>query len=156
MNKSFSKIRHIQNSNLLLERRFLIEQDTDTTPTNSWETMDSLIVGGPFKVMMGYGDDENPRIGYYKVGDKKHILNFNNTQFPFLTDGSILIEIAENFSKMFNPEIVTNIGEPTGNMIEIMPNSKFIIFGEDPVKKTCKIVYKNNSNQIEGKNIKMK
>jgi len=39
MNKSYSKIRHIQNTNLLLERRFLIEQVSKRIPTEEGQRL---------------------------------------------------------------------------------------------------------------------
>ena len=166
MNRSYSKIRHMRNSNLLLERRYLVEQIIGTPPTNSLETMDSLIVGGPFKVMMGSTIDTQDKIidsdsekeGLYKDGNgQKHILNFTDSNIPRIeTIKSITIYDQSQFSELFNPETYRSSGVLDGSKVEIRPNSKFIIWGQNAINKDCYIIYIDTSNQVQGKLITRK
>jgi len=167
MNRSYSKIRHIKNINVILENRFLIEQTERNIPTNSLETMESLgITGGSFIVMMGSTIDSQGKIidsdsekeGVYKDGSgQKHILNFTDSNIPRIeTIKSITIYDQSQFSELFNPETYRSSGVLDGSNVEIRPNSKFIIWGQNAINKDCYIIYVDTSNQVQGKLITRK
>lgn len=167
MRRSYSKIRHIQNTNLILERRFLVEQNETTTPTNSLETMESLsITGGPFIVMMGSTidaqgkiiDSDSEKEGLFKDGSgQKHILNFTDDKIkrPEAIK-SITIYDQSQFSEQFNSETYRSSGVLDGGNVEIRPNSKFIIWGQNAINKDSYIIYIDTSNQVQGKLITRK
>jgi hypothetical protein len=82
MKKSFSKIRHIQNSNLLLERRFLMEQTEVKNTKSSLMDLKSLNLPKNTTYIFIPQDDDY----VYKIKGANVILNFTDLSNIFTNE----------------------------------------------------------------------
>jgi hypothetical protein len=139
MSRSYSKIRHIQNTNLILESRFLVEQVESKVPTNSLQTLQSLSTTGK-RFFSSFNEDED-KVGYFKdQNNKKNILNFSDLTSvgvdKFETINHISIFDESQFNDNFTPK----------EEVKIKPGSKFITYGEDINETFCNIIYIDSSS----------
>ena len=109
MNRSYSKIRHMQESNIRLEKRLLNEQVTGSTQTTTGATPNTETkVAGPFGV---------PPIQYYvyNKGGKFYIYQTNASQkTPILMSGTTWSNNGQGYNTQDEANIVIRQQVNTG------------------------------------------
>jgi len=155
MNISYSKMRHMQNSNLILERRFLIEQ-TEETLLNQIST---LIPNTTYL----YKDDNEKGIYTFKSKDNQSVtLNFSNF-IPMAKDmvGGKVEErkfIGWNLDSITTTFIVKKEKDLSNeyaydDYLDIKPDSNVLVSTTSSGVKGIPILYITSDNRIFVKNI---
>jgi hypothetical protein len=154
MKKSYSKIRHIQNSNILLERRLIIEQDeTPKIDITSVLLSPKYPIGEYFNTYDDFGNFKNKQdkqikfpitpddienannnrlTDTQKQGSNPYRVNIDDTPSIYIEDSSKLLE------KYLNQ-----------NNLELKPNSKFIILSSMGLNKSYEILYLANDGKLK-------
>lgn len=154
MKKSYSKIRHIQNSNLLLERRFIIEQD-ETTKTDITSVLLSpqYPIGEYVNTYDDFGNFKNKQNKQIKFPiTPENIETANNNR---LTDnqkqGSSPYRVKIDDTPSIYIEDSTKLNERylNQNNLELKPNSKFIILSSMGLNKSYEILYLANDGKLK-------
>jgi hypothetical protein len=147
MNRNYNKIRHMQNSNLILERRYLVEQTVSTPPTNSLQTLNSLVPGSMLQGVFGAGDEDTEQSGTFTdVNDrtKKVRLDFSDFGGGNFKASSFNLS-AQNKINVFNQsQLESSFDNPDG--IKIAPNSNFVTF--TPFGQDIPTIYINDQNVV--------
>ena len=147
MNKSYSKIRHIEKSNTLLESRIILsEQVAETNDTKPKMVINKVATEGIKNVipqMISSPQFKGSYIGYQFGG------NFNNVNYQWdcndvegmlgvrgMVDGEIITETGENMLKAINKS-ATDAKPGSVSVGFYASSSKFIIYTNTSNKVIC-------------------
>jgi len=154
MKKNYSKIRHIQNSNILLERRLIMEQDeTPKIDITSVLLSPEYPIGEYFNTGDDFGNFKNKQNREIKFPiTQEDIETANNNRIadeqkqginpPGINIDSVLSIYIEDSSKLLEKYL-------NQNNLELKPNSKFIILSSMGFNKSYKILYLSNEGKLK-------